>query len=49
MWSKIKNFLANEVAYLIGAPTMVMLGIVAYGILFDHWTFKTPEWKLFAF
>jgi len=37
MWSKIKNFLFNEAIYLIGAPTLVLLGIVAYGILFDHW------------
>ena len=37
MWGKLKNFLAKEVIYLIGAPTLIMLGIVAYGILFDYW------------
>ena len=37
MWRKFKNFIANEIGYLIGAPTLIMLGIVAYGILYDYW------------
>jgi hypothetical protein len=37
MWGNIKNFLRNEAVYLIGAPTLVLLGIVLYGIFFDHW------------
>jgi len=37
MWRKIKNFFTNEVIYLIGSPTLILLGIVAYGIFFDHW------------
>ena len=37
MWRKFKNFISNEIVYLIGAPTLIMLGIVAYGILYDYW------------
>ena len=37
MWMKIKNFLANETIYLLGSPTIILLGIVVYGILYDHW------------
>jgi len=37
MWLKIRNFLANEALYLIGAPTLILLGIVVYGILYDYW------------
>jgi hypothetical protein len=37
MWLKIRNFLANEALYLIGAPTIILLGIVVYGILYDYW------------
>jgi len=37
MWLKIRNFLANEAIYLIGAPTIILLGIVVYGILYDYW------------
>ena len=34
---KFRNFLANELVYLLGSPTLVMLGIVVYGIFFDYW------------
>jgi len=34
---RIKNFLLNELAFLLLAPTLVMIGIVLYGILFDSW------------
>jgi hypothetical protein len=37
MWQKFKIFFSNEIAYLIGAPTLVMLGIVVYGIFFNVW------------
>jgi hypothetical protein len=37
MWQKVKNFISNEIAYLIGAPTLIMLGVVIYGIFFDYW------------
>jgi hypothetical protein len=37
MWLKFKNFIAREIIYLIGAPTLIMLGIVGYGILFGYW------------
>lgn len=34
---RFRNFLANELVYLFGAPTLVMLGIVLYGVFFDYW------------
>jgi len=37
MAAKWKNIILNEIAFILGAPTIIMLGIVAYGILFDHW------------
>jgi hypothetical protein len=37
MWTKFKNFIGNEIIFLLGAPTLIMLGIVIYGVLFDDW------------
>jgi len=37
MSASVKNFILTEIIYIIGAPTIIMLGIVAYGILFDYW------------
>ena len=37
MAARIKNFLLNELAYLLLAPVLVMIGIVLYGIFFDSW------------
>jgi len=34
---KGKNWLAGEIAYLLLAPFLVLLGILMYGILFDNW------------
>jgi hypothetical protein len=34
---KLKNLLINELVYILGSPTIIMLGIVVYGILFDVW------------
>ena len=38
---KKKNWLAGEIAYLLLAPFLVLLGILIYGVLFDTW-FKDP-------
>lgn len=37
MSTKLKNLFINELVYIIGSPTIIMLGIVIYGILFDFW------------
>ncbi len=37
MSSKFKNLLANEFIFMIGSATLVLLGIVIYGIFFDVW------------
>lgn len=37
MWKKFKDLLAREILYLILAPTLIMAGIVLYGIFIDTW------------
>jgi inner membrane protein involved in colicin E2 resistance len=37
MSGRIKNFILNELFYLFLAPTLILLVIVVYGILFDVW------------
>ena len=38
---KKKNWLAGEIAYLLLAPFLVLLGILLYGVLLDSW-YKDP-------
>jgi len=35
--AKKKNWLANELMYLLLAPLMVMVGVLLLGVLFDDW------------
>jgi len=37
MAARFKNFLLNELFFLFLAPTLILLGVVVYGILFDTW------------
>ena len=37
MATKFKNLLVNEFIFLIGSATLILLGVVIYGILFDVW------------
>jgi hypothetical protein len=37
MGVRIKNFFLNELFFLFLAPTLVLLGVVLVGILYDTW------------
>jgi len=37
MGVRIKNFFLNELFFLFLAPTLVLLGVVLVGILYDRW------------
>lgn len=37
MGVRIKNFFLNELFFLFLAPTLVLLGVVLVGILYDKW------------
>ncbi|MBR9998487.1 MAG: hypothetical protein KFF73_05915 [Cyclobacteriaceae bacterium] len=37
MGIRIRNFILNELFFILLSPTLVMLCIVVYGILFDFW------------
>jgi len=41
MSKKKKSWLGSELTYIFLAPFLVLLGILAYGILFDRW-YKDP-------
>ncbi len=34
---KSSNWFANELVYILLAPFLVLIGVLAYGILLDHW------------
>ena len=36
-----KSWLGKELTYLFLAPFLILIGVLAYGILFDRW-FKDP-------
>ncbi len=44
---KKNRWLGREITYMFLAPFLVLLGILAYGILFDKW-FKDPMFILQA-
>ena len=37
MGARFKNFLLNELFFLFLAPTLILLGVVIRGVLFDIW------------
>jgi hypothetical protein len=41
MAKKNNPWLVREISYLLLSPFLVLLGILAYGILFDQW-YKDP-------
>lgn len=42
MTQKKNSWVARELSYLLLAPLLVLIGILAYGILLDRW-YKDPE------
>lgn len=45
MGARFKNFVLNELFFLFLAPTLIMVGVVVKGVLFDTW--HNDFYKLF--
>jgi len=42
MSKKNRSWIGGELTYLLLAPFLVLIGVLAYGILFDRW-YKAPK------